>query len=583
MNDTLTYFKRASQYPTYNETNFSDKINIALVTNFTDDVLQKFFIALSLENNIYPRLFVEPYKQYFLDLPNRQSKLWAFDADITYFFFDVHAYGSSDLAVNDEYFLQLVSQIEVYAKDRRGHVIVCTFPLPLASAYGNLEGENRLYNHVVAANLHIRELAQRIENVSVFDVNRIIGLHGDLVVRDLRSLYAFDVPFRNEFFLAVTREMISYILAMRGRSRKCLVVDLDNTLWGGVVGEVGAHNIVLGPGYPGLAYQSFQRVIRSYYDRGIILAIASRNNAEDVEEVFLGNKNMILEKHHFASIQLKWLPKSELLKNIAVELNIGLDSLVFIDDDAANREEVRLALPTVLVPELPSRPEEFVKTLFSLTCFNQLKLTDEDRLRGHMYAAERKRTEILTSPHDSHEYLSKLGITIVLHENDVDAIPRLAQLSQKTNQFNLTTRRYSEEELLRIIHDGGKLYSAAVSDNFGTYGVVFFAILLPNENGAAYIDTLLMSCRAMARGVEYAVFDAILEQVKLLGYTRLTASFLPTQKNAPARDFLPSLGFLQELDDDTSFVLSVSEYCTQRPESVEKVLPYITITKHLNV
>lgn len=583
MSDTLAYFKRAAQYSLCNEVDFLDKMNIALVTNFTDDVLHKFLIALSLENNIYPRFFVEPYKRYLFDLTNRQSELWTCNADITYFFFDVHAYGASDLAANEEYLAQLVAQIEEYTKASRGHVVVCTFPLPLVGAYGNLEEENTLYNRVIAANTQIRELAQRFESVSVFDVNRIIGLQGDLNIRDLRSLYAFDVPFRNEFFLAVAREMVSYLLAMRGRNRKCLVVDLDNTLWGGVVGEVGVHNIALGPGYPGLAYQSFQRAIRSFYDRGIILAIASRNNPEDIEEVFLKNKNMILEKKHFASIQVTWLPKSELLKAIAVELNIGLDSLVFIDDDAANREEVRLALPSVMVPELSSRPEEYIKTLFSLTCFNQLKLTDEDRVRGHMYATERKRTEILASVHDSHEYLGRLGINIVLHENDINAIPRLAQLSQKTNQFNLTTRRYSEEELVRIMHDGGKLYSAEVFDNFGTYGIVFFAILLFNKNGDAYIDTLLMSCRAMARGVEYAVTDAILEHVNLMGYTRVTASFLPTQKNAPARDFLPSFGFLKELHDETAFTLSVSEYCRQKPQSVEKVLPYITIIKHLNV
>src|SRR6185437_3116366 len=215
-----------------------------------------------------------------------------------------------------------------------------------------------------------------------------------------------------------------------GRVHKCLVLDLDNTLWGGIVGEVGPLGIGLGTEYPGNAYVAFQRVLNEFYERGILLAINSRNNPSDVEEVFEKNRNMVLKREHFAAMVINWESKADNLKTIARELNIGLDSLVFIDDDAANRAQVRAQLPEVLVPEWSLPPEEYVHALLTIDAFHAQAVSDEDRKRGEMYVTEHKRKQ-LAETMSVEDYLSTLQIKMTIAVNAEELIPRVAQLTQK--------------------------------------------------------------------------------------------------------------------------------------------------------
>jgi len=560
--NSLSYLERAAGYPSLNPEAFSERATIGLITNFTDGILQKFITGLCLEAGIYPTLSAEGYKQYHFTL--RAAAPAA--TDITFIVFDASPFMPSEFTVDPEHIGDILQGIRSYVAQAQGQVVLATIALPSASPYGNLFAEDPLYLSITGFNEELRALARAYAKVSICDTDRLMRAWGEHGARDMRALYAFDAPFSKNFSLHLARELVSYLLALRGRAKKCLVVDLDNTLWGGVVGEVGIEGIALGPGYPGLAYQSFQAVLLSYWRRGVVLAIASRNNAEDVDAVFTSHPHMLLRKEHFGSIQVNWRRKSEQLHAIAEEINIGLDSLVFLDDDAANREEVKMALPMVTVPDLAPRPEEYARQVLSFTYFNQISLTDEDRAKGKMYSEERQRKEVIAESGDA--YLAKLGIVITLTENKPEDLERLAQLSQKTNQCNLTTRRYSRADLEQMIAGGASVFGASVEDRFGKYGTVVLAVV--RFNPEPELDTFLMSCRVMGRSVEYRVLDRIFELLRGRGHARVKAAYVKTAKNEPVRELLPQLGFVDG-------VLELGAYGRQKPAHVADAIPLVAL------
>jgi FkbH-like protein len=275
---------------------------------------------------------------------------------------------------------------------------------------------------------------------------------------------------------------------------------------------------------------------------------------------------MLLKKEHFGSMQVGWQRKSEQLMAIATELNIGLDSLVFLDDDAANREEVKMALPMVTVPDLAEHPEEYARQVLSFPYFNQLTLTEEDRSKGKMYSEERQRKEVIAESGDA--YLAKLGIEIHMTENKQEDLDRLAQLSQKTNQCNLTTRRYSRAELEALIAHGASVFGASVRDRFGNYGTVVLAIV--RFTPEPELDTFLMSCRVMGRSVEFLVLDHLFEVLRERGYTDVKASYIKTAKNEPVRELLPQMGFEGE-------TLKLTHYTKHKPVHVTDAIPLIVL------
>ncbi len=309
--------------------------------------------------------------------------------------------------------------------------------------------------------------------------------------------------------------------------------------------KLGPTGIALGPDYPGNAFVAFQRALLDFYERGIILAINSKNNLEDVLEVFKKNSAMVLKEEHFSAIRANWNDKVDNLIDIAKELNIGLESMVFFDDDILNRNIVRGRLPEVTVPEFSLPPEDYVKTLYALDVFNQFSLTEEDTKKGKMYAEERQRKQVMKGAKGLDDYIKELNIVMRVEVNDSVLVPRLAQLTQKTNQFNLTTKRYAEHDIKKIMEDGGFVFSANVSDKFGDYGTVVEAIVTKDAGSAhgATLDTLLMSCRTMGRGVECAFIDHVIRELGRRGFRDLYGEFIPTAKNKPAETFLGDHGF----------------------------------------
>jgi FkbH-like protein len=543
--DPLEYLKLAARYPAQRPEQFGAKLKINFITNFTDDILKNMLVGAALCENIYPTIQSAPYKQYALELKNTRGELYVSAPDVTFIFFDVNPYKKSEFLLSRAHFEETVEDIRRYAEMAPGVIILNTFILSYRGAYANHFERNPFYRLVREYNEMLERLAKEIPSLHICDTNRIVHAMGEENVRDMRWLHASDIPFTHKFMARLAEEWVAYAGILIGKSKKCIVLDLDNTLWGGVVGETGPLGVALGPDYPGVAFVNFQHALLDFHDRGVLLAIASKNNSDDVAEVFKKNPHMVLKEKHFSAIRTDWKTKPDMIREIAEELNIGVDSMVFLDDDPLNREMVRTELPGVAVPEFSLPPEEYTPLLYSLNLFHQLSLTEEDLAKGQMYAEERQRKKIFSKAKDTSEYIAELGLRIVVAINDENIVPRLSQLTLKTNQFNLTTRRYSESDIKKFIDNGAMIVSGNVSDKFGDYGTVIMAIVIPDNHDPrkAALDTMLMSCRVMGRGVECAFMDHLIRALYKRGITSVTAEFIPTKKNVPAKNFLAEHGF----------------------------------------
>ena len=324
------------------------------------------------------------------------------------------------------------------------------------------------------------------------------------------------------------------------KRKKCLVLDLDNTLWGGVLGEDGIDGIKLGGDYPGKAYLYFQEALLELGKSGVILTVCSKNNEEDVLEAWEKNPFMVLKKEHFATWRINWADKATNIREIAEELNIGLDSFVFVDDNPTEGELIRQALPMVEVPDFPVQPYGLPVFFQGLVekYFRVYSITSEDRKKTEQYKANAQRAKAQSSFVDFDSYLESLDIHLTIEAANEFNIPRIAQMTQKTNQFNLTTKRYTDSDIHSRLQDGWKIWCLGVSDKFGDSGITGAIVVNGDE-----IDSFLLSCRILGKGIENAFLQCILRLLKDQGMTSIKAQFIPTPKNSQVKDFYERCGF----------------------------------------
>ena len=324
------------------------------------------------------------------------------------------------------------------------------------------------------------------------------------------------------------------------KRKKCLVLDLDNTLWGGVLGEEGIEGIQIGGDYPGKAFLYFQEALLQLSRSGVILAVCSKNNECDVIEVWEKNPYMILRKDAFVAYRINWNDKATNIKELAVELNIGLESFVFVDDNPTERELVKQMLPMVSVPDFPEQPYElpvFFKHLV-VDYFKVYSITNEDRQKTELYKANAARVQLQNSFADFDKYVESLDIQISIEQADEFNIQRIAQMTQKTNQFNLTTKRYTDADVRNFIEKGWKIWCISVADKFGDNGITGTVMIAGDE-----IDTFLMSCRILGKGIEVAFAKKVCAMLAESGSDLLKAKYIPTAKNAQVKDFYEKCGF----------------------------------------
>ncbi len=387
---------------------------------------------------------------------------------------------------------------------------------------------------------------------SFLDLDVLVARVGANNFFDTRLWYSSVFPFTPEACLAVADAVTSLAASLKRTRAKVIALDADNTLWGGVIGEDGMQGIALGPDYPGSAYMDFQRRILALKQRGFVLAVCSKNNMDDFMEVLDTHPHMLLGKDDFAAMRVNWTPKPDNLRELARELNLGLDAFIFVDDSDHECAAVQHALPEVEVVQVPGKPVEIPACLDHLPRLQILNLTEEDLAKTAMYRQEAQRksqmADMASAGGSVEDYLKSLNMKMAIGRDDAAHLPRLAQLTQKTNQFNLTTRRYSEQDVAAYMQAGdANVYHFSLADNFGDSGIVGLAIVKKSA-GAARLDTFLMSCRVIGRRAEQAFLSRIIDNLRDEGIEQLEAEYIPTRKNALVATFLPDNGFAAAKD-----------------------------------
>lgn len=403
-------------------------------------------------------------------------------------------------------------------------------------------------------------------NVRLIDLEKVISNVGVENSLDLRYYYSSKALYTIDFFKAYAEYVKPFIMSANGKSKKALIFDCDNTLWKGILGEDGFDNIEMSSRTKdGAVFAEIQAMALALNKQGILIGLCSKNNLRDVDEVIESHMDMQLRDEHITINKSNWSDKVSNLKAIAQELNIGLDSIVFVDDSSFEVNLIREQLPEITVLQVPERLYEYPKILReNMGLFYNLSFTAEDRKKIEMYKHQVKRETVKKEFSDIEDYLASLELKMIIFENDESIIPRMSQMSQKTNQFNLTTKRYTEGDIQNFINDSNSdVYAFSVSDKFGDSGITGLSIVTTKgTTEMAEIDTLLMSCRVIGRNIEYAFLDYVIEKIKEKKITDLKARYIKTQKNEQVKEFFDRCLFdlIDEDDSVRNYTLDISNY-----------------------
>jgi len=465
-----------------------------------------------------------------------------------------------------DYFHQLTTS---FRRHSQANLILHSLALPEVFSWGvldvHLELDQQDAFHEI--NRGLRRSARDHASAYVLDYDGLVARHGRDNWRDDHKWKTVRIPFSGVHVAAMAGEWMRFLHPLSGKVAKLLVVDLDNTLWGGIIGEDGFDGIRVGLGYPGVAYSDLQRALLDLRQRGVLLAICSKNNAQEAMEALERHSEMLLRPEHFVSSRINWKDKATNLRAIATELNIGTDAIAYLDDNPVEREQVRKNLPEVMVIDMPDDPLKFARTVRDAPVFERLSLSQEDSQRAKMYHADRERHDFQLSIGDSEEFYRSLEQEVEIGHVSAATLTRVAQLTQKTNQFNLTTRRYSEQEIASMARSSDwRIYWLRVRDRFGDNGVVGVAALRA-ASATWQIDTFLLSCRVIGRKVETAFLAFLLDELSREGVHTITGWFIPSKKNAPACDFYAIHGFhlVEESSDGTKWTLDLCKRTVKAP------------------
>lgn len=528
-------------------------VHVAFLRNFTVEGVEPFLIYHCLINGLKSNITFGNYDMVRQEVLDKTSHLYTTSPDIIVAALYLETYipdvwlsaWDSREVMND-----LAGLFSDIAFNTDAIVAVNTFIPPFYSDFGitNIGEKRSLFHEIRQLNLLIREFVR--SNPSRFiliDWERIVCLLGEEESMDYRFWYMSKAPFKKSFLNQYAQELVKVARALKGKSKKCLVLDCDNTLWGGVVGEDGQLGIKLDHhSYPGNAYYEFQKSVLNLHMRGVLIALCSKNNEEDVWAVLDNHPHSVIKREHLSAWRINWQDKATNLRELASELNIGLDSFVFIDDNPIECGLIQDMIPEVTVLQVPSKLYSYPLLLDRDGLFDTLTLSSEDRLRSKMYRNEANRKKEQVKYETVDQYLESLSLSIRIHQVKTDEVPRVAQLTQKTNQFNLTTRRYSESQIAAMCNDPSwALISLSVRDKFGDSGLT--GVLIARNSGShAIIDSFLMSCRILGRNIEVAFvnesFNLIEHMWQVGGWE---AEYVPTQKNRQVEGFWSSMGFTE--------------------------------------
>lgn len=440
-------------------------------------------------------------------------------------------------------------------------VLQCNFPLlddGVFGQYGNKTVDSFLYQQR-KLNYLLMQGCQETKNVYLIDLDALQTRYGREHFSDAKLYYIAKMPISVDVLPEVAKLVIETVQVLRGSVKKCVVLDLDNTLWGGVIGDDGLSGIQIGELGTGHAFSDFQTWLKELKNRGILLAVCSKNNEAAAKEPFEKHPEMVLRLEDFSVFVANWEDKASNIRTIQKVLNIGMDSLVFLDDNPFERNLVRSMIPEITVPELPEDPALYLQYLRSLNLFETASYSADDSDRTDQYRRQAERAVFEASFQSYEDYLAGLEMKAVAAPFDPFHYPRIAQLTQRSNQFNLRTVRYTEAEIEALAEDQNHIcLYFTLKDKFGDHGLISVVILDRQPDDVLFISEWLMSCRVLKRGMEEFIVDTIVRTAVQHGFRRIIGEYLPTQKNAMVRDLYEKMGFARI--DENRFSADASDF-----------------------
>lgn len=545
---------------------------IAVVGDTATQLLCTAIRGMGVERGYNIDLFEAEYNQVERQLLDPTSDLYQFDADFIVIFQSTHKLGEHHSMLSAEQqitladdrigFLASVCENPALAGKK---IIYFNYPEIEDTVFGSYANkvESSFTYQVRKLNFELMRLSQQYQNLFICDIAALQNKLG----RDM--LFAANVYTSTEMILSmdalpyVASRVMDIVCSVKGQFKKCLILDLDNTVWGGVIGDDGLEGIQLGHGLGiGKAFTEFQMWVKKLKQRGIIICVASKNNEETAKEPFEKHPDMVLKLDDIAVFQANWDTKVDNIRTIQQILNIGFDSMVFLDDNPFERNIVRENIKGITVPELPEDPAEYLEYLYSLNLFETASYSNLDKDRTKQYQVEAQRVSLSKTFTNEADFLKSLNMVSVVSGFTKFNTPRVAQLSQRSNQFNLRTVRYTDADIEALANDPNVIdLSFTLEDKFGDNGLIAVIIMKPLDKETLFVDTWFMSCRVLKRGMENFTLNTIVEKAKAAGYKRIIGEYLPTPKNKMVENHYTGLGFTPVEGAVTAqYVLNVDEY-----------------------
>ena len=563
------------------------RLKVHVVRSVTVEPMLPYFMTEAVLSNYVLDLQIGGYGSYVDEMLNPQSALAKFKPDAVFVLLDLEDIAGRlpDLCADgigevveteiENSLAQIAQLLKSFRSGNSARILFQGCVVPDLTSLGDVGDANlphSLTNAVQRLNQGLAALCRTISDCVFFDVDHLAARHGRAGWRDARMFLASRLPIAAASFSMYSRGLIRSLAALYRAPRKVLCTDLDNTLWGGVLGEEGTDGIATGSAFPGNCYLEYQRYLKQLSSRGILLAIVSKNNEADVREAFqVRAADLALSFDNFVATKISWNEKADSLRELANELSLGLDSFVFVDDNPVECEAIRQQLPEVAVVGAPvDEPWKLVDLLSSQSFFDAAVVTEDDVNRLSEYKAQSQRAELAASVGSRDEFLASLEIVCTFLSALDAPLARSVQLIAKTNQFNLTTRRRSATEVEEFASTpGGQAVAIRVRDRFGDAGVVGLA-LARTKGDSCLIDSLLLSCRVIGRGIETALLAHLADNAIRAGAKHLIGEFIATKKNAPCADFYSEHGFVKDTsprDASTGSVFYQLDLTTSAPTS----------------
>jgi len=540
---------------------------MAILGDCATQLLAQAIKAIGYDYHLNLEIYEANYNQIDQEIFDRSSDLYKFEAE---FFILLH---SSQKLLSEFYKLQPEQRagyadmqlqnfkklIETLSSHTTRRIIVTNFPEINDSLYGNFANStvNSFTYQLRKINLGLMEYSQKGKAFYINDVAALQNQHGRSQLFDERNLINYDLPYQLDALPILAKNILDITQAILGSTHKCLILDLDETLWGGIIGDDGIENIQIGDLGIGKAFTHLQLWIKQLKQRGIILVVCSNNDEQIAKEPFLKHPDMVLSLDDIAVFCANRNNKIDNIKHIQKILNIGFDSMVFLDDNPFERNMVKTHLPEITVPDLPEDAAQYLPYLQSCNLFEIASLSDEDQSRTKRYQEEAKRIdteELFTNVDD---YLKSLDMTAKVEPFNKFNSPRVAQLTQRSNQFNLRTVRYNEKDIQKLSSSNDDVtFAFSLSDKFGDHGLISVIVLKKSEN-CLFIDTWIMSCRVLKRGMENFVLNTLVTFAQKNNFKSIVGEYISTAKNGLVKDHYANLGFAK---NDKMWQLNVADF-----------------------